>query len=190
MHVSCSYMVSTDPNNFIHGIYSSKYVYTIFSRNKKTCIIAGLEPMTLCILTSCHNHLATSVIAMTGRVIVYVYSSLDAGPGCRTSGAGSASPPSPAMTSPARASKRIALKPWPPGLWPLATWQLRCHCGSTVTPNLTTRPCVKMPRKYWFRVRLSGTSHEIRFDAVAKHNKTICVGRYLNKTSGTKKLKS
>ncbi len=29
--------------------------------------------MTLCILTSCPNHLATSVLAMTGRVIVYVY---------------------------------------------------------------------------------------------------------------------
>ncbi len=69
----CSCMVSTDPNNFIHCIYSSKHVCTSFSRNKKNCVIAGIEPKTLCILTSCLNRLATSVLAMTGRVIVYVY---------------------------------------------------------------------------------------------------------------------
>ena len=36
MYASCSYMVSTDPNNVIHGIYSSKHVCQVFHEIKKT----------------------------------------------------------------------------------------------------------------------------------------------------------
>ena len=61
---SCSYLVCTDPKIFIHGIYRSKRVCTDFSQNQKNCINPGFERMTLCILTRCHNHLATSVPVM------------------------------------------------------------------------------------------------------------------------------
>ena len=74
---------------FIHGIYRSKQCHTwylqlktrmsSFSRNQKNCIFTKFEPMALCILASCRNHYATSVLAMPGGVIVYVYFYLDAG---------------------------------------------------------------------------------------------------------------
>ena len=83
-------------------------IYDCFTKSKK-CIMSGIEPMTSCILASCLNSCATRVDDMIRRNVVLV--NCLPGGWCRTSGAGPAAPPSPAMTSPDRASTRISLKP-------------------------------------------------------------------------------
>ena len=65
--------------------------------------------MTSCILSGCLNRCATRVDNMIRRNVVLV--NCLPGGWCRTSGAGPAAPPSPAMTSPDRASTRISRKP-------------------------------------------------------------------------------
>ncbi len=83
-------------------------IYYCFTKSKK-CIMSEIEPMTSCILASCLNRCATRVDSTYGRNVVLVHCLR--GGWCSTSGAGSAAPPSPAMTSPDRASTRISLKP-------------------------------------------------------------------------------
>ena len=75
----------------------------------------GLEPRTSCTLHSCSYHCTTSVDTnsdfgwyKTVGYGIHLITSPAGWPGCRTSGAGPAAPPTPAMTSPARASTRTA----------------------------------------------------------------------------------
>ncbi len=133
---------------YVHTrIYQPKQVHTCYKQAQacylqvlhaiKKCIITWFEPRTLCIPASCLNHYATSIHASIWRFTVYDYDL--PGRWCRTSGAGPAAPPSPAMTSPARASTVPRLRP-----------QRR----ATVTGpgsnqiNPTTLPCVKSTGKY------------------------------------------
>ena len=144
MYRTCLYHVYT-------WIYQPKQVHTCYKQPKalylhvlhaiKKSIIAGLEPSTLCIPASCLNHYATSVHAGM-QYLQYMYAF------CRTSGAEPAAPPSPTMTSPGSSSRRIALKPWPPGLRPQRRATVTGPGSNQVNLNQTTRPCVKLTGKY------------------------------------------
>ena len=149
MYRTCLYHVYT-------WIYQPKQVHTCYKQPKarylhvlhaiKKSIIAGLEPSTLCIPASCLNHYATSVHAGM-QYLQYMYAF------CRTSGAEPAAPASPAMTSPASSSRRIAWKPGQPRLRVLrpqrrATVTMTGPGSNQVNLNQTTRPCVKSAGKY------------------------------------------
>ncbi len=111
------------------GIY--EYIQN-FKQVEKLCIIAGFEPVTSCILSA---GITTALRASTRRYYCFLSQGLytldcqlssfpSPGGWCRTSGAGPAAPPAPAMTSPARAST-----------WNSWSWLQRAsdwHCG-TVT---------------------------------------------------------
>ena len=147
MYRTCLYHVYT-------WIYQPKQVHTCYKQPKarylhvlhaiKKSTITELEPSTLCIPVSCLNHYATRVHAgMQDLQDMYAF--------CRTSGAEPAAPPSPAMMSPASSSRRIAWKPWPPGLRVLRPQRRATVTGpgsNQVNLKQTTRPCVKSTGKY------------------------------------------
>ena len=105
MSIPCIY-ISKDIHTWYIQVQTC--IYGFFTKSKK-CIMPGIEPMTSCIPTGCLNRYATRVDNMVRRNVVLV--NCLPGGWCRTSGAGLAAPPSPAMTSPDRASTRISLKP-------------------------------------------------------------------------------
>ncbi len=61
------------------GIYQFTLVYTSFMQNQKICLTARIEPMTSCILASCLNHCATSVLVTV--TLLQCISSCSPGPG-------------------------------------------------------------------------------------------------------------
>ena len=146
MYLHCMYMYSQCTDNVyllltcfnmsIPCIYRSKdihtwyiqvqtCIYSFFTKSKRR-IISGLEPMTSCILASCLDRSATSVLAIGWRFVVLV--KCLPGGWWRTSGAGPAAPLSLAMNV-SSASTRIALKPRPPGVRPRATRRQHWQCG-------------------------------------------------------------
>ncbi len=114
-------------------LYMGIYAYTQnFKQFEKLCITAGFEPVISCILSA---GLTTALPASTRKYYCFLSQGLytldfqlssfpSPGGWCRTSGAGSAAPPAPAMTLPAWAST-----------WKSWSWLQRAsdwHCG-TVT---------------------------------------------------------
>ena len=79
------------------------------SQKGKKIARVGFEPRTSCIALFCLNHFASSVHA--NYISVQDNNTVLPGGWWRTSGAGPAPPPAPAMTSPGRASTWISLKP-------------------------------------------------------------------------------
>jgi hypothetical protein len=118
MYLHCMYMYSQCTDNVyllltcfnmsIPCIYRSKDIHTwyiqvqtciySFSTKSKRSIIWGLEPMTSCILASCLDRSATSVLAIRWRFVVLV--KCLPGGWWHTFGAGPAAPPSLAITFP------------------------------------------------------------------------------------------
>ena len=112
-------------------VYMGIYAYIQnFKQFEKVCITAGFEPVISCILSA---GVTTALRASTRRYYYFLSQGLytldcqlssfpSPGGWCRTSGAGPAAPPAPAMTSPARAST------WKSWSWPqrASDW----HCGT------------------------------------------------------------
>ena len=124
----CKYMLSY-PRIYAY-IWEYTSIYIISNYLKKVCITAGFEPVISCILSA---GVTTALRASTRRYYYFLSQGLytldcqlssfpSPGGWCRTSGAGPAAPPAPAMTSPARAST------WKSWSWPqrASDW----HCGT------------------------------------------------------------
>ena len=114
-----SYLLFTCFNMSIPCIYRSKdihtwyiqvqtCIYSFFTKSKRS-IISGLEPMTSCILASCLDRCATSVLAIGQRFVVLV--NCLPGGWWRTSGAGPAAPPCLAMTFPVHHCIKARVRP-------------------------------------------------------------------------------
>ena len=104
----------------------------------KISIMQGLEPQTLCTVHSCSYHCTTSVDTHSDfgwyKTVghgIHLITSPAGWPGCRTSGAGPAAPPTPAMTSPALASTRTAGSPVRPGSGTRSKCSEEGHSGPT-----------------------------------------------------------
>jgi hypothetical protein len=72
--------VCTSTRMYIHSYTGIYHAWTSISRNQKNCIFARLEPMILCIQTSCLDHYATCnlivavfVFFLTCRLVSYVW---------------------------------------------------------------------------------------------------------------------
>ena len=129
--------------------------------------------MILCILTSCLDHYTTSVLVKMVIVALYIYIVFT----CRaqlTSVLSGRAQPRPAVEQSAWRRRCGGTQ----GTVPVAVGPSRPRPGNT--DKLTRRVgSTKVPLFRVTRAR-ARTSHKIRFEAIAKHNKTICVGLHLN----------
>ena len=119
-------------SRYIH-VYTRICVYIQnFKLFEKNCISAGFEPVISCILSADST---TALRASTRRYYYFLWKGLytldcqlssfpSPGGWCRTSGAGPAAPPAPAMTSPAPGRSST----WKSWSWPqrASDW----HCGT------------------------------------------------------------
>ncbi len=137
---------------------------------------SGFEPTIMCIAASCLNHLyTTSMLARQTIVAVYVYCFGTSGwlglgrlvTRRRTSWAADPAPLA-AMTSQARASTWISLKPRSAAKQAFKLSETAARARRQV--DLEVREFRSSVPDWRARARIS---HKTRFDAIAKHNKTI-----------------